>query len=257
MSHPRPGPPATGAWPRSPGPTAERCTPRGPARAPSSTTPRGNGGFGYDPIFVPEGERARWPSSGTRRRTGSATRSGLPSVGGAPVRVGARDGPGPPDAPGQARMAPRFPDRAQVPSPGAPITAAGRRDGGSHARHGGIEGDSCETFFITLARDLPRRRGRGLRRRPGTCRAGSRPTRPGTPASSRSTCSNPCSSPRMPRVWCAALATTSCSPPSTNGCSQVRSTACCCWPRTARSCSPTSDRSSATTSRHCVTTSTR
>ena len=40
--------------------------------------PRGEGGFGYDPAFVPDDDRpratsARWPSSARRRRTRSAT----------------------------------------------------------------------------------------------------------------------------------------------------------------------------------------
>ncbi len=37
------------------------------------TTPRGSGGFGYDPVFLPEGWIAPWPSSNPPRRTASAT----------------------------------------------------------------------------------------------------------------------------------------------------------------------------------------
>ena len=57
---------------------------RGVAR---SAKPQGNGGFGYDPIFVPVGlGRRPWPSSRPSRRTGSATVGGRSGPSGRPWR---------------------------------------------------------------------------------------------------------------------------------------------------------------------------
>ena len=73
------------SWSRSP-PTAARSSPTARSTARSPTSARGDGGFGYDPIFVPDGEDADGRRA-RRRLEAGATRT-------APARRGARGAQG-------------------------------------------------------------------------------------------------------------------------------------------------------------------
>jgi Xanthosine triphosphate pyrophosphatase len=90
----------------------------GTARAPSSRRRRGPGGSATTRSSSPKANDARWPSSGTRRRTGSATAVGPSEPWRSSCPRKRRDGLGPARSRLAGTETPRFPDRAQVPSPG-------------------------------------------------------------------------------------------------------------------------------------------
>ena len=69
MSHPMRGPPATGAWPDGREVWAE-----GVCEGRLELEPKGTGGFGYDPIFVPEGERRTMAELGDEEKDGISHR---------------------------------------------------------------------------------------------------------------------------------------------------------------------------------------
>ncbi len=125
-------------------------------------TPRGAGGSATTRSSSPRANDARWPSSRTRRRTGSATAVG-PSE---PWRSSC------PRSAGAARPVQRSgTETATVPGPRSgsgprpPISVAGRRDGGTHARSEASRSTASRRLHHACA-DLPRRGGRGLRRDP-------------------------------------------------------------------------------------------
>ena len=169
------------------GPTGVRCAPRARSRA-DRRGRRGDGGFGYDPVFVPEGGDGRTFAELGRRgqapdcRTG---RSRLPA-------------PSPP-APAARREARRHQPRrstGQVSTTSSPSTrcmaARGRRPSGRCGRagsgrgaptggRGALGGGERHVLVRAVPHARRRRRGRGCR---GPCRAPSgrsrrRPSRRG------------------------------------------------------------------------------
>ena len=178
-----PAPRASPPWRSPAGPTAGRWPPSATSRARSPTEPRGDGGFGYDPVFVPDGGRRphlRRDAAGREARD-LAPGPRVPYPGRRPA---SRRGPGGAAVADGSHRHRRVRGRSQGPRGRArvprPRRAPLRREllaapelGGRPPPRGGVRGPGRP---LPLARDRPagaaRLRGRGDRagRRRGPAR---------------------------------------------------------------------------------------